>query len=260
MPDKFWLNSTISTEFTQPVSMEGCCQKTVKYLVIGFSLLLGLVGLAIIGLGTYILLETNNYLHFLPNDYLNTSYFLISLGVIICVISLVGFIGSFKKSRCFISSFTTILILVLIAEFFGGFASCIIKDDVRKVIQVNMEESLSDYSLNSSLAWDSLHTNYSCCGVTGREDWGGDVPSSCCFPNVTVVHDCGKAVNNTFTTGCLDVFVEEFLPVINLIPGDTMPDITLVTGLTVALACLQLFGLLFGCCYGMCIGDKDSQC
>ena len=125
-------------------------------------------------------------------------------------------------------------------------------------MKVSMERAKDGYN-SSSNAWDAMQPSYQCCGITGRDDWSGDVPSSCCLPNVTSVENCSSSVNNTFNTGCLDAFVEEFLPVINMMPGQGLPDISLITGLALALACLQLIGLLFGCCYGMCITETDAN-
>lgn len=141
----------------------------------------------------------------------------------------------------------------MLIEISGGVTSSIFQTEIQARVKTQMYEALGKYN-ETALEWDNVQLGHHCCGVTEPDDWEKKdlcIPPSCCITNNDDMEDCNEIANNTFTIGCAHVLIEHFIPVINVIPstGDHADDMTIVTALVVAIACFQLFGILFGFCF-----------
>lgn len=135
--------------------------------------------------------------------------FVIALGVIIIVLSVIGFIGAYKNRLSLLKIFIASLIVILVLQLIAAIVGFTLRNKADNQLRTKLTDSLSRYGPgndNINVEWDRLQQVWSCCGVESADDWknhGGaqkTPPNSCCANN-----DCSKpTVNGTayFDRGC----------------------------------------------------------
>lgn len=160
----------------------------------------------------------------------NLTLALIIGGLILIILTLFGFLGAFKKIKCILFIYASVLFVLLAAQVItmGIFywkpdmIKVPIKDTLNSTIQ-------SDYAgLNGtnivSIGWNVVNLKFSCCGIDNYYDFsnatnwikdygGGNVlltPLSCCvtLPSNSSDFTCAQAnlttSTNNYNTGCFD--------------------------------------------------------
>lgn len=167
----------------------GCFTGLIRFLFSIFTTLVCLVGLGMVGLASYWMLEYN-YLNKVAdtNSLSYTSIAVVILGVVLFFLGLLGCCGSCKKSRCLLYFFALLLTVLLLAQvavvIFSFVEESKVEDQVKKGLEKTAEQFLTDK--NTMKAWDEAQSNIECCGAwDGYTDWNTIldatlVPKSCC--------------------------------------------------------------------------------
>ncbi|KAM4624570.1 CD63 antigen-like [Polymixia lowei] len=155
----------------------------------------------------------------------NAAILLITVGVIVAVISLLGFIGAFIDNSSVMTAFICILILIIGLEIAAGIGLYIFR------------------------------SKFKCCGADGSSDWAGSagwgksdaVPDSCC---VVTREGCGQDIStsNTHEKGCISA-VKTFL----------LKNLVWVGAVCIALGVLEVLGVLAGTCLCLDIKRRNYQ-
>lgn len=230
--------------------MDNCCDSLLKYLVMIFNFLFVLTGIALISLGAYIQIQMSTYLQFLGESYMNTSIVLIIIGCVIFVVAFFGCCGACTENSCMMTTFGTLLLLILLVEIGLAIAIYIFKGDVRDIISKEMNEGMKHFAEEGyegvTDTWNILQNDLSCCGVDTYADWRNstkfantnDVPDSCCK---SVAEGCGKNQRSNPTRinedGCFSKF-ETWV----------VDNAAIVGGIGVAILVIQVIGMIVACC------------
>ena len=163
-------------------------------------------------------------------------------------------------------TFGTLIALILLVEIGCTITILIFKDQVWEHLNDKLIDGLDNYDnpTNGSLtsmkeAWDSLQTEFKCCGVEEFTDWGevdsfnktGSVPDSCCK---TVEEDCGNGqlINSNlhiiYTNGCLT-------KVENVIKDNVM----IVGIIGAAVVVTQIIVICIACCLGKSMRSANKS-
>jgi len=224
----------------------------VKYSLFLFNLLFALSGLLLIIAGGIIQGAYSQYLDFLGNQFFNTPVFLIIVGCIIFVVAFFGCCGAIKENQCMTITFAVLMGVIFLMEIGAGIAAYKLKGEVKGLLYKNMEMGMANYGLEDhqgvTKTWDVIQKELRCCGTQEYKDWvntttgaqGESVPDSCCLADVT---GCGlgvlslterEASMKVNIEGCLDIFSEQI-----------ETNIGGVGGVGIAIACVQLIGMIF---------------
>lgn len=85
------------------------------------------------------------------------------------------------------------------------------------------------------MAWDQTQQELNCCGVNNSSDWQPLIPDSCC---VHFYDGCAQIAQPLLhQIGCVQSF-EDWI----------VTNATIVAGIGVLLATIQVFGICFACC------------
>ncbi|CAF1155760.1 unnamed protein product [Adineta ricciae] len=132
--------------------------------------------------------------------------FIIALGVIILILTAVGFLGAYKNRLSLLKIFIGSLILILLLQLIASIVAFTLRNKAEDQLRTKLIKTLPEYKTNPSVKkeWDRLQQKWKCCGVTNSTDWinhGGidiDLPTSCCANN-----DCTQSSPSTkYTAGC----------------------------------------------------------
>ncbi|XP_065216945.1 CD151 antigen-like [Planococcus citri] len=175
---------------------------------------------------------------------------LLLIGILICIINIMGYVGVWKENRCTIFCYTFLLILVFLAEICIGMMSFFYKNQIPAEMELNLNSTfVNRYGVDHrpTEAIDYIQKKMRCCGAIRFEDWKASqwyllsnnsnilVPDSCCrSPSL----NCGRRTHpsNIFYNGC-----------IYRLKSEIRDHLSIVQWITFFIAGLQFFGILLSC-------------
>lgn len=220
--------------------------KCVKYLLFLFNICFVIAGIGLIAAGAYVKVKLEEYYDFFGSDFMGPGILLIIVGVVIFLLAFFGCCGAIKENYCLTMTFAALLSLIFILEMAGGIAGFVLKDEIEKTVDTKLKETLSRYNSTGNVrtAWDKLQEEFDCCGVNGSSDWttaNTTIPESCCTPNAGTHCDTSKPTN-IFNKGCA-----------NEVEGWLKGNVSIIGGVGIGLAFVQIIGIIFACCLARAI-------
>ncbi|KAJ8681579.1 hypothetical protein QAD02_017371 [Eretmocerus hayati] len=217
----------------------------VKYVLFLFNLIFAITGVALITVGTVIILMYNGYSNFVDIWLFAVPVLMIIIGIVVFVTSFCGCCGAVKESPCMIITFSVMLLLILVFEVGAGLSGYVMRSNLSSMLEKCMNNTLVDYNKRDDYrrSWDIIQYDFQCCGVINPSDWtkagfrDDTLPKSCCTELPTSRPVCDRNAIKSHTEGCKKQFQ-------NTIEKNGM--ILGVFGLGIAL--IQLVGVLFACC------------
>eukprot|EP00118_Oscarella_pearsei_P024925 m.307130 g.307130 ORF g.307130 m.307130 type:complete len:232 (+) comp41940_c0_seq1:2373-3068(+) len=214
--------------------------KIVKYLLFIFNFIFWAGGVAVLGLGIWLKIEYEDFLEIADQDWANAANIMIAAGCLITLLGFLGCIGACCESRVALLIFAVLLFITFLVEIVAGILAAVYRNEVEESLTKSLTDSINnDYNSSepTRTAWDNLQKQFSCCGVNGSADWldaNLPIPDSCCETTNTT---CNAANPALYKTGCytdLKSFLED--------------NLAAVAGVGIALAVIQLLGIIFACC------------
>ncbi|ESO86955.1 hypothetical protein LOTGIDRAFT_235152 [Lottia gigantea] len=175
--------------------------KIVKILFIFLNVLFFLMGVAMVGIGIYVQITQSNFLALLPKyEYVNVVGVMIAAGIIVLVVTFIGFCGAWMESQCMLIIYFTAVLVVFALEIAVGIIGFIYRDEIDGTLENQLLQGLKDPERRGS--WDIIQKQFRCCGVNSASDWQTDasssVPDSCCQ-----YRGCGTTgMANAYRSGC----------------------------------------------------------
>nr|XP_022345494.1 tetraspanin-9-like [Crassostrea virginica] len=169
---------------------------SVKEIVFGiFNTIFLLLGLAVFIVGVYLKVSRSLYTELLDSREFETGTALcVSAGIIVIVVSLLGFWGLWMKSQFILSLYFISVLIIFCLEIAAGIIAYIYRNKIEEIIEEDLRSGLKD--IKRRTAWDTVQEKFECCGVHNYTDWMGvydinvpsSIPDSCCgYP------DCGES-------------------------------------------------------------------
>ncbi|ESO92438.1 hypothetical protein LOTGIDRAFT_233185 [Lottia gigantea] len=171
---------------------------------------------------------------------------IVTVGVFMFIIGLIGCIAACKESKCILAVFFSLILLVFLAEVTAGVTGYLYRKDVKRTVSDGLHNSINRY--NETIQKDQVdyvQQELKCCGVNNASDWltsaywGHEhkniVPTSCCSNN-----NCtGSLVPRdplVFKEGCLPLVEDKF-----------NSNLVYIASFAVAFAVIQILGLISAC-------------
>jgi hypothetical protein len=179
---------------------DGCAANCAKVLLIVFNILFILSGLALIGIGIWLIADPSvlRFAEFIVSErsilFRSSAILLITMGAFILVVSIIGFVGAMIESTVVIGIYIVLVSVVFAGEAAGAIIAVVYKDEVRNEIDSTMRKSIqtttsgavpyytayntSAGSVNCKTStdvaemWDYIQVMFDCCGV-GNDDQSG---------------------------------------------------------------------------------------
>jgi hypothetical protein len=190
------------------------------------------------------------------------SIVIVTLGVIILILSLLGYIAAAGERRGLLTCYAMILLILMMMEVATACATVVYRNEAETTVKDALRALLKKYShLDArrhrdglTLMWDRIMANYECCGVYNFTDFQDDsnwmtpglmvVPKACCIlmdkvniePNDTACTMKPTVLNSYKDKGCYDALTAE------LVKHTDIPILT-----TVVLVLSQVTGIILAC-------------
>lgn len=177
-----------------------------KLLFLIFLILYFIAGLSLLIVGSAAHRHGKQFAEITGYSLMSGAGFIIALGVIILILSVLGFIGAYKNRLTLLQLFIGSLFVILLLQLIAAIVAFSLRGKAEDQLRSKLLSTLPEYD-NSKIGteWDRLQQTWSCCGVDGPGDWKKlnpprTVPKSCCMNA-----DCTPAVGNGtvyYDVGC----------------------------------------------------------
>lgn len=241
------------------MAVEGAA-KVIKVLLFVFNFIFFLGGIGLLGVGIYVQLKIGDYVALSSVKYVTGSIIIIAVGAVIAVITFFGCCGAIKESRCLLGTFFALMLLVFGLEVAGTSLGYVYRDQVKDELLKDLNQTLYQYGSEDkegvTKAYDLLQEKEKCCGVNGYRDWRNTpftdgnhskVPDSCCKEVKPKCGDTSVVTGNIYTEGC-------YKKTLNLLRD----NLTIIFGIGVAVAVIQLLSMIFALVLICKIGDQST--
>jgi len=174
-----------------------------KILFLVFLVLYFIAGLSLLVTGSVAHQHASHYAEITGHSIMSGAGFIIALGVIIILLSILGFFGAYTNRLPLLQIFIGSLLLIILLELIAAIVGFTLRSKADTQLHDKLMSSLPLYkAANSDVVkeWDNLQQQWMCCGVNNLTDWTDtgllNPPKSCC-----VSYNC---VSNSsyFTPGC----------------------------------------------------------
>ncbi|XP_019641389.1 PREDICTED: CD9 antigen-like [Branchiostoma belcheri] len=172
----------------------GCCKscadcsfKCMKIALFVFNLIFLLLGLTLVGVGIWVMVESNASNAFTLTDTDSMTLYagaivLIVGGVITVIVSVLGAVGAWKEHQIILGVFFTCLLILLCLEVAIGVYYVVQKDQfyvtVGDAIDTLSTTNYSDFDPAIQTLLDTIQKNLQCCGLNSTKNFNPK-PSSC---------------------------------------------------------------------------------
>jgi len=192
----------------------GGCAKCSKYLLIIFNLLFFLVGIALLSVGIWVIVQPYQLeiLAILDNPLIqNSAYLLIALGSFIVVVAFLGCCGACMNSKCLLVVYFIIILIIFIAQLVGCALVLAFRSEVDTFVTDTLSSTMALYygeAANDtvSTAWNAMQIFLECCGTNGYEDWADSTWVNDTAPMIDID---GTSYAQTYPATCC-VFVDKY--------------------------------------------------
>lgn len=227
-------------------------KKCIKSLLFAFNVVFMLSGFAAVGSGIWMLFDPGRFDRYLGNyQFLYPASILIATGIFVMIVSFCGCCGAIKEHRCMLGTYFTMLLLILCAEVAAGVLGFLFQDHIEVKIKeqadVIVKQKYGTGLRDLDYTVDLLQEKLKCCGAKSETDYsdsqwikhsaqsGKYVPNSCCSDPSRCIKQTVKEL--VFKDGCNDSLSKLL-----------MRSLTILGGIGIGLACIQLLGMGFSCC------------
>jgi len=208
----------------------GCKIQFVKYSMFAFNFLFWVLGLCVLGIGIYSLVQTGDYDAVLEggNPFKSAGNLLVACGIFVAILGFVGCWGAIKHNKICLVIYMAFIVLIFIMELAAGIYSYLKKDKMIDIVEGSLktvilenygkDDATNKHGLNKAVDW--LQQKLQCCGFSNSSDWKnnthwataanrekGALPSSCCKDESKT---CMRGEANAFSRGC-SMPVHDFL-------------------------------------------------
>jgi len=178
----------------------GCGAKCAKIVLIVYNIIFLLSGLFLIGLGIWLVVDgrVQNLVDLTFNGsnsrlLRNAAIILIAMGVLVVIISVLGFVAAIMENIVLLSIYIAFLVVIFCGEIAGGVVAIVFKDRIVYSLKEILSKSLDDQlSMNSTnpyyketrvnnsapvcatsdvgYLWDWAQITFECCGLENNNN------------------------------------------------------------------------------------------
>lgn len=202
--------------------------KVSKYTMYGVNGTTFVGGFILFIFGIVLQVKYTKFLEFMGQSNVNVAVVCIVVGLVTCIIAVLGLYGTYREDYCTLLSFAILLSIVIAIEFSLGVAAFALSqgDQLTAALTAKMKASLAKYNQTSNEAvtklWDILQTDFDCCGVAMPGDWTltawsrrrpigaahgvgkTELPESCCKALPFGPYKNDKCtIDDAYTRGCI---------------------------------------------------------
>nr|VZH99990.1 unnamed protein product [Spirometra erinaceieuropaei] len=156
------------------------CANCLRVLTIIFNFVVFLCGILLVAFASYVLHQFNTVFYGLKAQEYGVVIGLLVLGLLIFFLGFLGCCGAWKESICMLTTFATIIGILLVVQVIVAIVGFVYKDEIPKIAKEYLDRALEEAkSQGGSPIMQEIERTFHCCGVSGPLDYGAKLPESC---------------------------------------------------------------------------------
>jgi len=182
------------------------CVRTIFGL---FNGLVWVLGCGVVAVAIWLRFAYRGYVSLLPqHGILSLDAVVLIGGVILFIAAFLGCCGAWCKNQCLLTSYFLLVALLCGAEVACGVLGFLFSETISSTLRQELLSGIRNhYNVSGqdeglTLAWERVHYQFNCCGVSSYEDWynisawpsQNFVPHSCCIPEFQHYQSCGTQI------------------------------------------------------------------
>uniref|UniRef100_A0A4W3GZZ4 Tetraspanin n=1 Tax=Callorhinchus milii TaxID=7868 RepID=A0A4W3GZZ4_CALMI len=132
------------------------------------------------------------------HDLLHTAaYIIITVGSVLFIVGFMGCFGAIRENRPILMIFFVLILMIFLMEFICGILAFIFRKHLNEKYFLDELKDLyqgDNHTEVFTTTWNSIMITFSCCGVTGMDDFKEAVKFNALFPGFVVpevqISDC----------------------------------------------------------------------
>lgn len=212
-----------------------CGASLIKYVLFIFNLICAVGGIALVVVGA-IGLRTISNVEDLFKDSNHPGIYpaaIIALGVLVFIIAFFGCCGAIRESQCLLNMYALCLLVLVVLQVLLAIFVFMYNEDIQKGATQVWDRIWTGNSNDiNKKTIDNFQRFLKCCGSSGPTDYLVSQPPSCCEPEA---QSCN--VIYAYKTGCR-----------SQIQSEIQYGAKWIAYLSLAMAVIELIGVVFGCC------------
>lgn len=258
-----------------------CCASIARALLILFNFIFWLCGAAILGIGIWFLADKDisSRIEIVQIDsgdeyFKYAAYLFIAFGAFVFIVGFAGMCGAIRSSKCLLGVYIFFVLLVIFAEIAAAVLLILFRVEIENNVETLLQKNIRErYNTDSVVrfGWDIVQLEFECCGSKDQDDYKyinntefiikkQPFPISCCVlnnkdaaleePSTAAPKNRTECFAKTDTfyhkTGCKDNLKEWALE-----------HSTIIIGVGIGIAVLEIFNIVWACCFCRNIGKDD---
>ncbi|KAM4598078.1 tetraspanin-10 [Polymixia lowei] len=159
----------------------------VKYLLFTSNLLFTVLGLVVLGLGLWGLINKESFAQERINN-IGTDPMLVfvTLGLVLTVLCLSGCVGSLRENCCLLRLFSATVLVIITVEVLAAIIAYSLQGQVEGYLRSGMLAAMVRYQDDLDLRFitDEIQSSLQCCGADNYRDWEINIYYNCSAPGV----------------------------------------------------------------------------
>jgi len=171
-------------------------EKSFRGLLLGLTGASMFLGVILLIVGAVVVSGYSVYLDFITGRYLESAVFILVMGIVVIIVSAIGFYAAHQFHYCMMTTFLSLMVLAILCELIAAVTTFALNGEkshemgMRKKLKESLEMYGSSTSPEQTAAWDQIQTELHCCGLNDVNDFSsstftsqmGHLPRSCCGP------------------------------------------------------------------------------
>uniref|UniRef100_A0A4W3H2N7 Tetraspanin 18 n=1 Tax=Callorhinchus milii TaxID=7868 RepID=A0A4W3H2N7_CALMI len=128
------------------------------------------------------------------HDLLHTAaYIIITVGSVLFIVGFMGCFGAIRENRPILMIFFVLILMIFLMEFICGILAFIFRKHLNEKYFLDELKDLyqgDNHTEVFTTTWNSIMITFSCCGVTGMDDFKEAVKFNALFPGFVVPEAC----------------------------------------------------------------------
>lgn len=240
-----------------------------RFLFVGVNVFFNIIGLALLGVGIYMLIVGQSYAYVTGSQYTIGAAIVMICGLITCIISVVAIIGGLTKNSCLLLIYSLVMIAICLLQIAIGVCSFKYRTQITNTISNKFITALQNYTTSDSEDYDedgntfidSVQRDLHCCGFSGPGDWlkynlkyvisNSGLPSSCYCDSVD-----GKECIN-FKIWSISITVDVYSEGCNSTLYNLLNANILTLGsVSIGFGLMEIFGIMLSLLLCACISGR----
>jgi len=213
-----------------------CGASLIKYVLFVFNLICAIGGIALMVVGGIALKKVGDVKQvFEDGDH--PGFFpaaIIALGALVFIIAFFGCCGAIRESQCLLNLYSLCLLAVVVLQVLLAIFVFVYNQDIQQAAFKGWDRLWAGRQVSqlNSQAIDQIQRAIECCGSSTFLDYGLQIPASCCSKDAQL---CNQLTS--YHIGCK-------AQIKNVVQNSA----SWIAYLSIAMAIVELVGIIFGCC------------